>query len=65
MDGVALSMPIGLGLVRIGNFLNGEFGEYSRRFAVYNQKTDPEGNEVVREMTADNRTTHWVPAVQK
>ena len=24
MDGVALSMPIGLGLVRIGNFLNGE-----------------------------------------
>ena len=32
---------------------------------VYNQKTDPEGNEVVREMTADNRTTHWVPAVQK
>ena len=24
MDGAALSMPIGLGLVRIGNFLNGE-----------------------------------------
>ena len=24
MDGVALAMPIGLGLVRIGNFLNGE-----------------------------------------
>jgi len=24
IDGVALSMPIGLGLVRIGNFLNGE-----------------------------------------
>jgi Prolipoprotein diacylglyceryltransferase len=24
MDGVALAMPIGLGIVRIGNFLNGE-----------------------------------------
>ena len=24
MDGVALAMPIGLGLVRLGNFLNGE-----------------------------------------
>ena len=24
MDGAALSMPIGLGLVRSGNFLNGE-----------------------------------------
>ena len=44
---------------------NGENGDYSRKFMVYNQKTDPEGNEVVREMTADNRTTHWVPAVQK
>ena len=27
MDGVALSMPIGLRIVRIGNFLNGEFME--------------------------------------
>ena len=26
MDAVALSMPIGLGLVRIGNFLNGSYG---------------------------------------
>ena len=24
MDSIALAMPIGLGLVRIGNFLNGE-----------------------------------------
>ncbi len=29
MDGAALSMPIGLGLVRIGNFLNGEL--YGKR----------------------------------
>jgi len=44
---------------------NGENGDYTRRFMVYNQKTDPEGNEVVRELTADQRTTHWCPAVQK
>ncbi len=39
-------------------------GKYTYRFLVYNQKTDPDGNEVVKEMTADNRTTHWCPAVQ-
>ena len=33
IDGVALSMPIGLGLVRIGNFLNGE---------LYGRPTDSE-----------------------
>jgi formamidopyrimidine-DNA glycosylase len=44
---------------------NGEFGEYSRRFAVYNQKTDPSGLSVVREKTRDGRTTFWVPEVQK
>tara|TARA_A100001515_G_scaffold141794_2_gene139245 strand:+ start:1120 stop:1932 length:813 start_codon:yes stop_codon:yes gene_type:complete len=44
---------------------NGEKGLYSRRFAVYNQKTDPNGNLVVREKTKDKRTTHWVPSIQK
>jgi len=40
-------------------------GVYNRRFAVYNQKLDPQGNKVVRETTPDNRTTHWVPSLQK
>jgi DNA-formamidopyrimidine glycosylase len=44
---------------------NGEFGEYSRRFAVYNQKTDPNGLKVVREKTQDGRTTFWVKEIQK
>jgi len=44
---------------------NGEEGLYSRRFAVYNQKTDPEGRTVIKETTADKRTTHWVPEIQK
>ena len=43
----------------------GQKGMYNRRFAVYNQKLDPQGNEVVRETTLDNRTTHWVPSLQK
>ena len=40
-------------------------GEYSRRFAVYNQKSDIMGNQVVREVTKDKRTSFWVPDVQK
>ena len=44
---------------------SGEKGLYSRRFAVYNQKHDPDGKSVVREKTLDKRTTHWVPEVQK
>ena len=47
------------------SYESGKDDGYSRKFMVYNQKTDPEGNEVIREMTADKRTTHWCPAVQK
>ena len=43
---------------------NGKEGLYNRRFAVYNQKTDPFGNKVIKEKTLDNRTTHWVPEHQ-
>ena len=44
---------------------NGDEGLYNRRFAVYNESFDPLGNEVIKETTADKRTTHWVPAIQK
>ena len=43
---------------------SGKNGVYTRRFAVYNQKNDPLGHNVVREKTADKRTTHWVPELQ-
>jgi DNA-formamidopyrimidine glycosylase len=43
----------------------GEIGEYSQRFLVYNQKTDPHGNPVIKEKTKDGRTTHWVPNIQR
>ena len=44
---------------------DGKEGQYSRKFAVYNQKKDPYGNDVHKDKTEDGRTTHWVPAIQK
>tara|TARA_B100000282_G_scaffold21415_1_gene14207 strand:- start:736 stop:1542 length:807 start_codon:yes stop_codon:yes gene_type:complete len=44
---------------------NNEKGLYSRRFAVYNHKTDPKGNKVIKETTTDKRSTYWVPEIQK
>ena len=44
---------------------DGKQGEYTRRFAVYNQKSDIAGNNVVRETTKDGRTSFWVPQLQK
>ena len=44
---------------------NGKIGKYSRRFAVYNQKEDPEGRKVIKEKTRDGRMTHWVPEIQR
>tara|TARA_B100001057_G_scaffold498549_1_gene605892 strand:- start:487 stop:1293 length:807 start_codon:yes stop_codon:yes gene_type:complete len=43
----------------------GESGNYGNRFMVYNQKNDPDGNEVIKEKTPDGRTTHWVPEIQR
>ena len=40
-------------------------GLYTQQMIVYNQKQDPEGNDVIKEKTDDGRTTHWVPSVQK
>lgn len=44
---------------------NGQIGDYKRRFAVYNQLTDPEGREIKRETTRDDRTSFWVPEIQQ
>jgi formamidopyrimidine-DNA glycosylase len=44
--------------------VNGESGSFTFEFEVYSQKHDPLGNPVVREETADGRTTHWVPSLQ-
>jgi len=42
----------------------GEKGQYTSRFAVYNQKTDPQGREVKSFTSPEGRTTFWVPEVQ-
>tara|TARA_R110001583_G_scaffold62572_4_gene183917 strand:+ start:83 stop:889 length:807 start_codon:yes stop_codon:yes gene_type:complete len=43
----------------------GNIGKYSRRFMVYNQKEDLDGNPVIKEKTRDGRVTHWVPKIQR
>lgn len=43
----------------------GEDGKYSSCFKVYDQKQDPLGNLIVKEITPEGRTIHWCPSVQK
>ena len=42
----------------------GEKGQYTSRFAVYNQKSDPHGREVKSFTSPEGRTTFWVPEAQ-
>lgn len=42
-----------------------DYSSENGSLAVYRRKFDPLGNEVIREKTADKRTTHWVPGHQK
>ncbi len=51
--------------IRSYKTFDGSEGQYARRFAVYNQKSDPNGFPVIKEVTEDGRTTHWVPQIQK
>jgi formamidopyrimidine-DNA glycosylase len=44
--------------------LDGETGDFVFEFEVYGKKSDSLGNTVVRELTSDGRTTHWVPSRQ-
>jgi formamidopyrimidine-DNA glycosylase len=59
------SFDSGGATIRTYSGFDDEDGNYGRRFLVYQQDTDPEGNDVIREETADGRTTHWVKEVQK
>ena len=42
----------------------GEKGQYTSRFAVYNQEKDPNGYEVKSFTSPEGRTTFWVPEIQ-
>lgn len=59
------SYETGGATIRTYKNFNGDPGQYSSRFLVYNRKVDPEGNQVVKETTPDGRTTHWVPTLQR
>jgi len=43
---------------------DGTKGDFKFKFKVYSQRKDPLGYSVIREATADGRTTHWVAEVQ-
>jgi formamidopyrimidine-DNA glycosylase len=43
---------------------DGSEDDSSRKFLVYNQGKDPDGNNVVKQMTDDKRSTFWVPDTQ-
>jgi DNA-formamidopyrimidine glycosylase len=45
--------------------VNGEKGNFQDFLKVYGKKKDPFGNLIVREKTKDNRSTYWVPLLQK
>ena len=42
-----------------------EVGNYGRKFLVYSQENDLDGNEVKKIQTNDGRSTWYVPEVQK
>ena len=44
--------------------MDGHKGEFPFFFHVYRKEVCPAGHRVIREETADKRTTHWVPEVQ-
>jgi formamidopyrimidine-DNA glycosylase len=58
------SFQSGGATIRSYQNFDGSKGGYGERFLVYNRKVDPEGNEVIKEVTQDRRTTHWVPGIQ-
>lgn len=64
-DQITRSYKLGGATIATYRQPNGSEGLYNRRFAVYNQEVDLYGNLVIREHTADKRTTHWVPNIQK
>ena len=59
------SFQSGGATIRTYKTFDGKEGDYSRRFLVYNQTVDPDGNPVRKENTLDGRSTYWSPTAQK
>jgi len=58
------SYNFGGATIRTFSDVYGNKGSAQRRFAVYGNKTDPQGNNISREKTQDGRTIWWCPSIQ-
>jgi len=58
------SFQTGGATIKTYKSFDGTEGGYSRKFLVYNQEKDPDGNDVVKQTTGDKRSTFWVPSIQ-
>jgi len=58
------SLKNGGATIRTFKNFDGTVGEYGSKFLVYNKKQDIDGNAVVKEQTADGRTSWWCPSIQ-
>lgn len=54
----------GATLATYKNF-EGNAGKFAKEFSVYGKVIDPNGLPVLKELTKDKRTTHWVKEIQK
>jgi formamidopyrimidine-DNA glycosylase len=64
IDVMTESYSLGGNTIRDYKGLDGAPGTFADKLQVYNQDEDPQGNEVIKESTADKRSTFWVPALQ-
>jgi endonuclease-8 len=64
LDKINASYKMGGASIRNYSDIKRQEGTYSFTFAVYHQKKDPMGHNVITEKTKDGRTTHWVKEVQ-
>ena len=58
------SMKHGGATIQTFKNLDGSPGRYGSKFLVYNKKQDIDGNAVIKEQTADGRTSWWCPNIQ-
>ena len=61
---IRVSYDLGGATISTYRGIDGQKGEYTSRFLVYNRQHDTMGNAVIKEMTPDGRKTHWSPTIQ-
>lgn len=64
IDVMKASYELGGATISTYQNVDGSSGRMGLQFKVYDQKIDPFGDPVAKEITLDKRTTHWCPKVQ-